>query len=109
MNWKKLAHCKTIDIQLADRNYKHVAFVVKGGAIKSVGFNYTRHAEIAALLGLYPSERSGVKVVSLRIRKDGSLAMAKPCKACEAWMRHFGVKKVTYSDSNGNLVTERYR
>lgn len=108
MNWTKLAKRRIVEIP-ADRNYKHVAFVIKGGAIKAVGLNFTRHAEVAALLTLFPSERIGVKIVSLRIRRDGSFAMAKPCKACEAYMRLSGVKKVTYSDASGKLVTERYR
>lgn len=93
----------------SDRNYRHIAFVIKGGCIKGVGLNLTRHAEVAALLSLYPSDRYGVKVVSIRVRKDGSFAMAKPCKDCEAFMRRHGVKKVVWSDSNGVFHTERYR
>lgn len=107
MNWSKLVKSKIVTLE-AEKNYKHIAFVLRGGKILAVGLNHTRHAEVAALLALYASERSGVKVVSLRVRKDGSFAMAKPCKACEAWMRYWGVKKVTYTDSNGRFVTERY-
>jgi formylmethanofuran dehydrogenase subunit E len=92
-----------------ERNYRHVALVMKGGAIKSIGLNITRHAEVAALMGLFPDERYGVKIVSVRIRKDGSFAMAKPCKECEEFMRMYGVKKVVWSDSNGVFHTERYR
>jgi hypothetical protein len=92
-----------------DRHYKHVALVIKGGAIVAVGLNHTRHAEVAALLSIYPSERRGVKVISLRVRTDGSFAMSKPCPGCEKFMRIYGVKKVTWSDSNGVFHTERYR
>jgi cytidine deaminase len=90
-------------------HYRHIAFVLRGGAIQAVGLNLTRHAEVAALLNLYPSDRYGTKVVSIRVRKDGSFAMAKPCKVCEAFMRLNGVKKVTWTDSNGVFHTERYR
>jgi cytidine deaminase len=101
-------HRLSLNIPLA-RHYKHVALVIKGGAIIAAGMNLTRHAEVAALLSLFPSDRSGVKVISVRIRKDGSFAMAKPCSACEKFMRESGVKKVTWSDSDGVFHTERYR
>ena len=93
----------------SDRNYRHIAFAIKGGAIVATGLNLTRHAEIAALLALYPNERKDVKIVSIRVRRDGSFAMAKPCKSCESFMRHWGVKKVVWTDSNGVFHTERYR
>ena len=90
-------------------HYRHIAFVLRGGAIQAVGLNITRHAEVAALLNLYPSDRYGTKVVSIRVRKDGSFANAKPCKKCEAYMRLWRIKKVTWTDSNGVFHTERYR
>ena len=65
-------------------HYRHIAFVLRGGAIQAVGLNSQGMRKIAALLNLYPSDRYGTKVVSIRVRKDGSFAMAKPCKKCEA-------------------------
>lgn len=91
-----------------ERHYRHCAMVVRGGAILSVGVNNKiLHAEVAALEALEPSERKDTMVISLRIRKDGSLAMGRPCWKCMLYMREYGVKKVMYSLSNGSMIKER--
>jgi hypothetical protein len=70
--------------------------------------NESRHAEVAALSKIHdPIKRIGVTVLSVRVRKDGTLAMGKPCDACMAFLRTFGVKQVCWSDSNGSITTER--
>ena len=90
------------------RSYRHVAIVTRGGCVLAVGVNaYTTHAEVVALDQLAFSNRKGVTIISLRIRKDGSLAMAKPCPSCTRYMREYGVKKVMYSCSNGTIIKER--
>lgn len=90
------------------RSYRHCAMVIRGGCILSIGVNAKEtHAEVVALSQLTWSQRAGTMVLSLRIRKDGSLAMAKPCQSCTEYMKHFGVKKVHYSNSNGVIVKER--
>ena len=90
------------------RSYRHVAIITRGGCILAVGVNaYTTHAEVVALEQLAYDNRKGVTVISLRIRKDGSLAMAKPCPSCTRYMRECGVKKVMYSISDGTIVKER--
>jgi cytidine deaminase len=86
------------------RNYRHVALVFRGGNLKAIACNFSRHAEVAALSKLFPSERKGTTVLSLRVRADGSLANAKPCKACAEYLRINGVKKVSWSTSEGNVV-----
>ena len=83
----------------------HSAFVVVGGRIQAIGYNVgDTHAEIKALQQLWPSKRRGVKVYSLRFRKGGTWGMAKPCPACEAYMKTNGVKTVFYTDRDGQLV-----
>lgn len=92
-----------------ERSYRHVALVLRGGCVLAVGTNAARHAEVAALSKLFPSERVGTTVISLRIRKDGSLAMARPCNGCMLFLRQSGVKKVEWSDSNGNMIKVRLK
>jgi pyrimidine deaminase RibD-like protein len=88
--------------------YKHAAVVIRGGSIISIGVNHDQvHAEVAALKKLWPSERRGTKIVTLRLRKSGGLGIAKPCPACEQYMRDNGVKAVTYSDVDGNMQRMR--
>jgi len=83
----------------------HGSFVVVGGRIQAIGYNVgDTHAEIKALQQLWPDKRRGVKVYSMRFRKDGTFGMAKPCPACESYMRANGVKTVFYTDVTGKLV-----
>jgi tRNA(Arg) A34 adenosine deaminase TadA len=90
------------------RSHKHSAMVFRGGALISQGVNHdTQHAEVQALKKLWPSHREGTTVLTIRMTKGGVLGMAKPCPICEAYMRGAGVKKVIYSDKNGQMVTMR--
>lgn len=83
----------------------HVAVVMKGGSIKAIGFNHgTVHAEVTALSKLWPDQRAGCTVWSIRVRKDGSYAMALPCEECTKFLVDNGVRKVYYSNSEGELV-----
>lgn len=95
--------------KVAGRNYRHVALVLRGGSILAIGNNVSRHAEVAALSKLYPSERVGTTVISMRIRKHGSFANGKPCANCMAFMLLCGVKKVIWSNSDGTMTKERLR
>lgn len=94
------------------------ATIVRCGKPVSVGFNKeyggkrvrdkqnTRHAEIGALMTC-PKERiRGATIYVYRQHKDGSLAMARPCKNCMKALIYYGVKKVVYSTENG-WATER--
>ena len=84
----------------------HGVIVVKGGAIVATGSNHDdRHAEVVALSKLWPSKRKGTTVISVRVRKTGTVGMAKPCQACEQFLRDNGVKKVVYSDACGQMHT----
>jgi deoxycytidylate deaminase len=88
--------------------FHHAVHVKRGGAVVSSGYNLeTRHAEVAALEKLWPSERVGTTVVSIRVTKSGLLSSAKPCKNCMKYLLENGVKKLIYSDFDGKLVTEK--
>lgn len=91
--------------------YRHVAVVEKGGAVVAVGFNVRggTHAEVHALKKLWPSKRRGCRVWSLKLSNTGRLTMAKPCPACEAYLREQGIKTVLYSDSEGQIQRLRLR
>lgn len=83
----------------------HAAIVQKGGAVVATGYNHNWvHAETMALGKLWPSQRKGTKVWSIRVTRGGRLANAKPCKDCESYMRRSGVKVVWYSDDTGQMV-----
>lgn len=59
------------------------------------------HAEQAAILKLLKQNKQRELVGSViyvsRIKKDGSMGLAKPCSFCDALIRAVGIKKVVYS------------
>lgn len=86
------------------KTHHHACLIYRGGALVAMGVNHdTVHAEVAALNSLWPSERRGTKVISIRMTRAGKLSMAKPCEACEAYLRENGVKLVLYSTREGNM------
>lgn len=90
------------------RLYRHAALVLRGGSIVSFAVNHDHvHAEVQALNHLWPDQRAGTRVISVRIGRAGSLGLAKPCLKCESYLRSQGVKSVTYSTPQGWKV-ERY-
>lgn len=97
--------------------HKLGAVLVKGGSVINVGFNqssthrfarkfgrhYTRHAELNCILGIPRCKSTGATVYVVRIKKDGSYGMAKPCQCCEDMLKFVGVKKVYWSDIYGEI------
>ena len=82
--------------------HKHAVLITRGGAIVAFGVNHAEtHAEVAALNSLWPDQRPGTRAVSIRLRRSGTLGMAKPCLECQKYMRKNGVKSVMYTDSEG--------
>ena len=66
-----------------------------------------RHAEAALFRNIIPGTFRGAKVFVYRERKDGSLALSRPCEGCMNILRLHDVKQVTYSTNEGGYVTER--
>jgi deoxycytidylate deaminase len=86
------------------KQHRHAVLVYRGGALVATGYNLgDHHAEQVALGKLWPDHRVGTRVVSIRMRKDGNLGMAKPCPKCEVMLREAGVKSVTYSNYDGQM------
>jgi pyrimidine deaminase RibD-like protein len=93
----------------SDHKFAHHGVVVtRGGAVVARGYNRGwTHAEVQALSKMWPSERRGCKVWSIRVTPGGRYAAAKPCIRCMAYLREFGVKTVYYSTDAG--IIERLR
>lgn len=84
--------------------HRHAVLVVRGGQIVATGYNHNEiHAEVNGLSKIWPNRRKGLKVYSFRIRRDGSLGLAKPCVECEAFLKANGVKQVWYSTNEGTI------
>lgn len=92
--------------------------LVKKGRIIGLGWNLLKthprsphpynsiHAEFNALLGADPGDLKGSTAYVYRQHKDGSRAIAKPCKYCERALRDSGVYRVVYTAPEGHRVDE---
>ena len=79
------------------------AVVVRGGKVVAKSHNrLTRHAEVRALAGLWPSECDGATVYVVRPTYTGGLGLARPCPDCEQELRRLGVRKIVYSTYGGH-------
>ena len=129
----KLSHKKRRYIELAMRvaaqsdfkEYRHGAVLVRGGSVVNTSCNKnkyrswgnrfrkrqighaTHHAELGCVLGLDRSITEGATMYVVRIGKSGVLRNSKPCPMCEAALEYVGIKKVIYSDENGEIQSMR--
>ena len=96
---------------------KHFSFILKRNKLICVGWNDTwkttplakrygyrfncTHSELAAIRNFPKPNRflTECRMVNIRIRKDGSLGMAKPCPICQSLLKDFGIKEVWYSSA----------
>jgi tRNA(Arg) A34 adenosine deaminase TadA len=99
--------------------HHHAVIITKGGAIVAMGTNRRfKHAEQDALEQLFPNslqralitgklhEFHGGRytVYSFRFRKDGSWGMAAPCEDCAMMLGMLGIRKVWYTNGEGQLI-----
>ena len=101
------------------------AVLVKGGSVLSIGYNQrethalidayrasefcnTMHAEVDAVLKARKKIRlEGCKIYVIRLRRDKTLGMARPCAMCRACMSAYGIKKMFYTlDEHGTFAVE---
>lgn len=91
------------------------AVIMKGSRVLSTGFNSIRyskvskqptsHAEAAAICKLLKDGRladlCGSDLYVTRFTKSGSVSCARPCSSCEQLIRSVGIRKVFYTDFDG--------
>ena len=88
--------------------------IVQGNREISVGFNdmrkthprsphpfRTRHAEFDATLGVSLDDLEGATAYVYRELKDGSLALAKPCKFCQRALKEAGIHVCYFTCDKG--------
>ena len=113
-----------IDIALqSNQHYKLGCLIIKNGKVVCKNFNDKRsrinkknfvciHAEVNSIHNLLKIEKNQRKLKNytllvLRIGKDknGDIALrnAKPCKFCTESIKKIGLKKIIYSNDDGNL------
>jgi deoxycytidylate deaminase len=60
---------------------------------------YSVHAECDAIM----RANHGDTLIVVRVLKNGKLACAKPCEKCLTFAKSYGIKKVYYSNWDGNI------
>ena len=112
--------------------FQHGAILSKGGKILASGFNKSRssfmnitqtclHAEMDVINKYYNtvvhkklnlkkkqniSELSKCILWVIRLSANNELVSSKPCNVCINNIKKIGVKKIGYSDENGNIIIE---
>ena len=98
---------------------RHFSYILDGKHVVSWGINnikkthprainypypYT-HSELAAIINIEfpPHELRGLKMVNIRIGKDGVLKMAKPCIGCQNFLSAFDMKEILFTNEFGNF------
>jgi deoxycytidylate deaminase len=81
----------------------------RGYNIKIKGYNviHTLHAERNALLNAYdkhPIDILGAYCLVIRLNKRGKLTNSMPCEDCQRSLKAYGIKKVFYSISGGEIM-----
>ena len=78
-------------------NSYHKTHPIQAHFAKMVGMDdrIYLHAEVAALLKCGVKKPHSIHIE--RRKRDGSLGTAKPCKICDAAIKHWGVKYVTFT------------
>jgi deoxycytidylate deaminase len=103
-------------------NNKHGACLLKGNKMHSIGYNkyirtdvindqtvrFTIHAEIDALCKIDNKYTKGMDILIIRIgnAKTQKLRNSRPCNACIDKLIQRGIRKVYYSNQDGNIVFE---
>lgn len=102
--------------QKSNCNYKHSAAIIKNNKLYSIGYNYffnniSIHAEIDACKKfLYSNNKMSLNNCDLIVIRSQQnlkkLKLSKPCIYCCKFLKEKGLRKIYYSDDNGNIVSE---
>ena len=97
------------------------AVLAKGKQVISVGINSNRthprmqrfnpdrsytvtlHAEVDACMGVPDDALEGADLYVVRVNKTGGWAMAKPCKICRKFLHDARLRRVFYSNKDGEM------
>lgn len=117
------AAIETIASKVEKTRQNHVAFLFRKSKLVTIGCNKPRThpatkkyhyepkvhicAELDACLKAGDVDFTLYTMLVIRIKKDGSLGMSKPCPGCQHLLKSLGIKSVMYSDESGEIVSLR--
>jgi deoxycytidylate deaminase len=111
---KYLRLLKKLSLKSNHHQHKMACLLVRGGRIIGRGYNMVKshpdsphkcfkqiHAEFHAVLNAgYDVENATAYI--FREKKDGTLALARPCRHCMVFLIKNGVKEIVYSFDNSH-------
>lgn len=125
----KMANYASKQAEQSTLKYQHGAILTKGSKILATGYNKSRskflntiqtctHAEMDVILNYFNS--IGIKqnikknhklskciLWVVRLSRDGKLTDSKPCCICLNYLKNIGIKKIGYSNSNGDIIISK--
>jgi len=103
----------------SQHRFKLGAVIYKKGNILNSGFNHankthpksnvpfrTIHAELSSCLGLTRMQLKDASIYVHRVRRDGKVGLAKPCRYCQALLDEVGITDINYSSYSDNVLTQ---
>lgn len=86
--------------------HRIACLLIRGGKIISTGWNANhQHGEHSALNRVWENGADGAVAFVVRVRRDGTIGMAHPCDLCMQRLKEAGVRKVIYTNQEGQLET----
>lgn len=119
MNIKYFKLCEKLSYKSNHSQHRLGCVIVKKNRIVGLGFNSNKtsphspdkfktiHAEFDAICGISPNDLKDSTAYILRIRKDGSYGMSKPCETCLLILKHCGVERICYTTQAGGYNAEK--
>lgn len=121
---KILTKAVEIAAQSEHKQFRHGAVLFRNSRILNCSSNqirYTKfarrfvsgldfanvHAEIGAILNQSRENLVGSDILVVRTNKSGEFANSKPCPMCASAMKHVGIRRVWFSNENGEIVCEK--
>jgi deoxycytidylate deaminase len=104
----------------SDISYKHSAGLIYNEQVYVMGVNKfvpfkkykgmqlyrTIHAEMSIFEKIPKRLVRGMDIIVIRINRSSKLRNSRPCQDCIDEMKRIGIRKVYYSDDNGEIVYE---
>jgi deoxycytidylate deaminase len=103
----------------SDVIHKHASCLMKGDKIIAIGvnkyfqvrvnqmqMNLCVHAEMNVFASTRLTQTKGMNILVIRINNNMMLRNSRPCNACIDKLKQKGIKKVYYSNADGQIVYE---
>lgn len=122
MKYEKLIKLAKANIELPIGGQLHFSFIMKKKKIVSFGYNNAWktsslaakyghrfsciHSELMAIKNFpyHISELCNFTFVNVRLRRNGDIALSKPCQCCSRMLDAFGISEVYYTTNQRDFV-----